>query len=69
MISIHPSIEQQGDVWIKDAFVLILPTEKRFVSEQPTGNQMCLRVILPTLGSFLENSPTEEQKRLEATQI
>jgi len=69
VISIHSSIEQQGDVWIKDAFVLILPTGKRFVSEQPTGNQKCLRVSLPAISSFFENSPTEEQKRLEATHI
>jgi len=45
----------------------MLPTQKRFASNVPTGNRICLG--LPTKASFSEKVPTDERKRLGATHI
>ena len=51
----------------KDVFVLMLPTEKRFVFKLPTENRDWLS--LPSKGGFFEKVPTEQRERLGATHM
>jgi len=51
----------------KVVFVIMLPTEKRFVSELRTETRDCFS--LPTKEFFFEKVPTEKRKRLGATHM